>query len=120
VLFDENMIHLIMKADKPGPLVVELCTAYFKRMKILNNFEQVEIMLIADAMLYIIIFAKEELNLSDHKAGILLSILESLFKNDNPSYEKEPDQKEENIQEKYDTKYCAPSNSIENKNLASD
>ena len=94
------MIDLIMKSEKPGPLVADMLTAHFKRSKILHNFEQVEIMLLSDAILYQVMFAKEELCISDYKTGILVSILEHLFKNDNPSYEVEPDGQQESLQEK--------------------
>jgi hypothetical protein len=86
-------------------------------------------MLMAEAMLYIIIFAKEDLALNNHKAGVLVSILETLFKNDNPSYEVEPDADKQTAQEKIETQYATglPSQSktpnctsIENKELHRD
>lgn len=85
-------------------------------------------MLMAEAMLYIIIFAKEDLNLNNHKAGVLVSILETLFKNDNPSYEVEADADKQTAQEKIENQFppggtqsTSPGcSSIENKELHRD
>jgi hypothetical protein len=85
-------------------------------------------MLMAEAMLYIIIFAKEDLNLNNHKAGVLVSILETLFKNDNPSYEVEADADKQTAQEKIENQFppggaqlnTQGCSSIENKELHRD
>lgn len=65
------------------------------REGILNNFEKMERLLIADYLLYNLIFAKEELNLDDKKTAVLINILWLLLKNKNPAYD--PPNFEENL-----------------------
>ena len=66
------------------------------REDILHNFEKMELLLIADFLLFNIIFGKEDLNLDDRKTSILLNITWMLLKQDNPAYIK-PNNKDENI-----------------------
>ena len=98
--FDENIVNMVLKADKPNLMLIEYTNRHLKRLGINTNFEQVEIMLIADFLLYIILFAKEELWLSDYKTVILLAIMEALLKTDNPAYDLPPDPKEETVYER--------------------
>jgi len=91
---------MVLKADKPNLMLIEYTNRHLKRLGINTNFEQVEIMLIADFLLYIILFAKEELWLSDYKTVILLAIMEALLKTDNPAYDLPPDPKEETVYER--------------------
>ncbi len=49
-------------------------------MEIIKNFETIEIVILAEYTLYNLIFVKEELNLDDFKAAILVNILWQILK----------------------------------------
>ena len=59
------------KHQKPKDFLVEFVTRVFKDKDLLENFEPVEISIIAEFHLYNLIFAKEELELDDQKATVL-------------------------------------------------
>lgn len=82
-------------------------------------------MTIADAQVYDIAFAKEELQQSDYKITILISLFEIVFKNDNPSYQVHDE--DDTLQDTYEKKYGrrrasqeSASDQIENKSLEKD
>ncbi len=59
---------------------------YFKKEKLLNNFESMEISIIAEFHLYNLIFCHEELHLDDFSTTVLLNIFWQLLRFNNKSY----------------------------------
>ncbi len=62
---------------------MEYITKYFKDSGLINNFESIEIGIIAEFHLYNLIFAKDELLLDDYKSCILVNMFWQLLKNNN-------------------------------------
>ncbi len=57
-----------------------------RRENILQNFEKMELVLIADFHYYNLLFCKEDLMLSNRKTAILLNIFWELLSHNNPGY----------------------------------
>ena len=85
-----------------------------------NNFEKMEMLLIADFHLYNLIFCKEELGLDNRKTSILLNIFWHLLKADNPSYIKKDENEERKKKESQKFLNEKDDNILKNKTLEKD
>ena len=61
----EYFIRESWKAPKPKQFIVEYLTEIFKEQGVKGNFEDLEISIIAEFLLYNLIFCKEELDLDE-------------------------------------------------------
>lgn len=91
---NEYCIQEAWKHQKPKEFLTEFVTRVFKDKDLLDNFEAIEIAIVAEFHLYNLIFAKEELELDDQKTMVLLNLLWLLLMNNNPFYERKYDLKD--------------------------
>ena len=94
LFLNEYCIQEAWKHQKPKEFFVEFVTRVFKDKDLLDNFEPVEISIVAEFHLYNLIFAKEELELDDQKTTVLLNLFWLLLINNNPFYERKYNLKE--------------------------
>jgi len=97
---NEYGIQEAWKHPKPKEFLTEFVTRVFKDKDLIENFENIEISIIAEYHLYNLIFAKEELELDDKKTTVLLNLLWFLLMNNNPFYEKRYDLRQYDTEKK--------------------
>lgn len=85
LILTEYCIREAWKHPQPKSFFFDFITKYFKKNK-LDNFENVELNIIAEFHLFNLIFAKEDLNLNDLEATVLLNIFWELLKFNNMNY----------------------------------
>jgi hypothetical protein len=79
------------KHPQPKEFITQYIIKLFKQREILSNYESIEITIIAEFHLYNLIFAKEQLELDDSKAVVLMNIFWVLLMHNNPFYFKKID-----------------------------
>jgi len=67
LIINEYCVQEGWKHAKPKEFLIEFVTRYFKDKEIIDNFESIEITIIAEFHLYNLIFCKETLELDDKK-----------------------------------------------------
>ena len=92
LVLDEHFVVNVIESEKPRDTLQDLMVVaaqqikYMRRENILQNFEKMELVLIADFHYYNLIFCKEDLMLSNRKTAILLNIFWELLSHNNPGY----------------------------------
>lgn len=76
------------KNPKPRDFFSDFMGRYFKKNNLSENFESIEVNILAEFHLYNLIFAKEELSLDDYRTTVLLNLLWEILMNGNSNYNK--------------------------------
>jgi len=97
---NEYCIQEAWKHPKPKEFLTEFVTRVFRDKELTDNFEGIEISIIAEFHLYNLIFAKEELELDDKKTTVLMNLLWLLLMNNNPFYERKYDLSQYDVEKK--------------------
>lgn len=86
MILTEYCIIETWKNPKPKDFLVDFMTRFLKKENIIDNFESVELLILAEFHLYNLIFAKEQLCLDDYRSTVLMNILWILIMNNNINY----------------------------------
>ena len=87
LVLNEYCIEKAWKHTKPKEFLIEFITKYFRDKDVLENFESIELSVIAEYHLYNLIFCKDTLELDDKITTILMNIFWILLKNQNIFYQ---------------------------------
>ena len=85
----------------PNKFLHEFLSSYLKKKNIIDEFEDSELSVISEFLLYSLIFIKEEVNLSNDKAAILLNIFMDLLKHNNIKFKSGSIKTKENDYERF-------------------
>ena len=88
LILTEYCIAEAWKNPKPKDFFVDFMNRYFKKANLTENFESIEINILAEFHLFNLIFAKEELALDDYRTTVLLNIFWQLLIHNNNNYSK--------------------------------
>lgn len=86
LILTEYCIFEAWKNPKPKDFFIDFMLRYFKREGLLENFENLEVNIIAEFHLFNLIFIKEELYLDDYRATVLMNLFWQLLINNNTNY----------------------------------
>ena len=88
LILTEYCISEAWKNPKPKDFFIDFISRYFKKENLNENFESIEINIIAEFHLFNLIFAKEELALDDYRTTVLLNLFWRLLIVNNTNYSK--------------------------------
>ena len=88
VMFTLDTISEAWKHQMPKKFFYEFMNEYLKEKEILDNFEDIELSVIAEYLLYNLIFIKEELNVNENIQVDLLNIAIELLTLNNKKFKK--------------------------------
>lgn len=74
------------KNPKPKDFLADFMGKYFKKAGLLDNFESLEVNILAEFHLFNLIFAKEELALDDFRTTVLVNLFWEILMNGNSNY----------------------------------
>lgn len=86
LILTEYCVQELWTHENPKEFIVEFMSKYFKSEKFLSNFNQNDLLFLAEFHIFNLIFAKEHLHLDTTKTMVLLNLLWMLIINNNPKY----------------------------------
>ena len=114
LVLTEYCITEVWKHENPKDFIIDFISKYFTEQKMMGNFNNNDLLILAEFHLFNLIFAKEQLHLDDNKSMVLLNIFWELIKNDNYKYNRKS-QKNKNRENDYEVfKALLVKHSIEN------
>lgn len=87
LILDEAFVTFVLRSEKPRDALQDMLVRYLRREGTLENFEKMEIVLLADYHYFNLVFCKDELLLSNRKTAIMMNVLWMLLINNNQGYE---------------------------------